>query len=614
MLETCLRNKVIRDFLNLYKQSRWKELIPSLIEIAILNLNSSFKTLFFSEEDIHNIIEELKINLDKKDGIIEEQKPKKEFQQNIIFSKPSNEWRTADGGVEPISSINYRINDNRNILFDGSSISNNNIKFSHSLKNRDKDRDINIKNQKKIKNTKSKIKEQVELDKKNYYNKKSADDNFKKSINQNQTEKINYAISYDKNLEPELIEKTTINKSKKGGKKIIEKMTQEEYDQQFPPDQNDEQNYNENNYDYEEGENEEQNYEENEEEEYFNEQNQNENDQQEFYGNNLVKNNISNKNSNNLNNNFNINNNNEIKINNQNIQNLNNQIKKKKNNLYHYKNGINNKSNDIILNNLNNIKQANSNNILDNNKNNNKLNLIQNPQQTFNPYHYNNNNQQKDTEINSDKNNYINIESNSSDRQNINNDYNYNPNPSGQFNINNNNFKTGFSESEDKNSKLIGIDQKYKKKIDELEKNILNNDKQQSKNNNYNNNNYSSNKNNIDNYANKLKVNITNMEEYKMKNGINSDGFMLNNNNLNNKIVEENNFNINAEEENDNENNEENKNGNEENNLSDSDMQEDGALSQMSNMTERTKSLFKRTMDEYPPMEEDTFFDQLQTK
>ena len=75
------------------------------------------------------------------------------------------------------------------------------------------------------------------------------------------------------------------------------------------------------------------------------------------------------------------------------------------------------------------------------------------------------------------------------------------------------------------------------------------------------------------------------------------------------------------ENENENENNEENKNDNEninmeneENNESDSDMQEDGVLSQMSNMTERTKSLFKRTMDEYPPLEEDTFFDQLQTK
>ena len=418
MLETCLRNEVVRDFLNLYKQSRWKELIPSLIEIAILNLNSSFNTLFFSEEDIHNIIEELKINQDKKYGT-DKQKPKKKFIPHIIFSKPSSEWRTADGGLEAKSYINLRANDNRNILFDGSNISNNNIKIIHSLKNRDKDRDINTKNQKKIKNIKFKIKQEIELDKKNYYNKTSADDNYKKSINQNQTEKINYAISYDKNLKPELIEKATIKKSKRGGKKIIQKMTQEEYDQQLSTEQNDEQNYNS---DYEEGENEEHNYEEKEEKEYYNEQNQNENEEKEFYENNLIKNNIYNNN-NNLNNNFNIN---KIKNNNQNIQKLNNQIMKKKNNLYHYKNGFNNQNIDIILNNLNNIKQGNSNNILDNCKDNNKLNLIQNPQQTFNSYYNKNNkNQQNEAEINPDKNNYINIENNSSDLQNINKDYSF---------------------------------------------------------------------------------------------------------------------------------------------------------------------------------------------
>ena len=92
MLEACLRSKVIRDFLNLYKQTRWKKLIPSLIEIAILNLNSSFNTLFFSEEDIHNIIEDLKINQSKKNGMIEEPKPKLNYTHHIIYSKPSNEW------------------------------------------------------------------------------------------------------------------------------------------------------------------------------------------------------------------------------------------------------------------------------------------------------------------------------------------------------------------------------------------------------------------------------------------------------------------------------------------------------------------------------------------
>ena len=59
---------------------------------------------------------------------------------------------------------------------------------------------------------------------------------------------------------------------------------------------------------------------------------------------------------------------------------------------------------------------------------------------------------------------------------------------------------------------------------------------------------------------------------------------------------------------------EEEGNENDDNNLNDMDGNEvdGGVLSQMSNMSERTKSLFKRTMDEYPPIEEDTFFEQSQ--
>ena len=344
MLEACLRNKIINDFLKNYKKSRWQKLIPSLIEIAILNLNSSFHTVFFSEEDIHNIIEELKINQNK-NGNFEEPKLKKEVREHIIFSKPSNEWRTADGGVEPIKSntIKKTTIDNRDFFFDSSNISNNNSKYSNNNRRNNREREIekeNIINKKNIKNTKSKIKDQVEMDKKNYYNRKL--ENYKKSINQ--IEKINYAISYDKNLQPELIEKTTINKGKKGGKKIIQKMTQEEYEQQFPPEQNQEDNENEN--DYEEGENDDQNYEENEEEEYYEEQNNNndnQNEEQEYYGNNLNNLNNNNIQNNKMNNNYNYNNNNiinnnsnnnQFKNNNyQNIQNLPNtniQIKKKK--------------------------------------------------------------------------------------------------------------------------------------------------------------------------------------------------------------------------------------------------------------------------------------------
>ena len=116
---------------------------------------------------------------------------------------------------------------------------------------------------------------------------------------------------------------------------------------------------------------------------------------------------------------------------------------------------------------------------------------------------------------------------------------------------------------------------KYQKKIDELEKNIINAG--------------DNNLNNIDNYANKLNVNITNMEEYSKNN---NNNYQYNNmNNIDEEAYE-----------------------NEENNLSDMDVNDmdGGVLSQMSNMSERTKSLLKRTMDEYPPLEEDTLFEQTQ--
>ena len=519
MLETCLKNKLIKDFLNNYEESRWKKLIPSLIEIAILNLKSSFNTVIYSEEDIKNIIDELKLSQNSNN--IQTKKPKREAHSHIIFSKPSNQWRTADGGVPPISG-----NREKEFYFDNSSLTN---KSNYNKDNRDIFKE-NIMIKKTIKNTRSKIKDQVENDRRNYFNKINGNNpNYLNNINNNKNlDQINYAISYDKNLEPELIEKTTFNRNKKGGKKIIEKMTQEEYEQKFP---DEEQNI-ENEYEEEEDEdNNEKNYEENDEEVYYEAPGEN------------------------INNNYN-----NIQPYN-NIQRNNNQVVDRKN-LYHYNINNNNKNNNIRDNNL----------IQGNNQYNKNQEFIQNPQQSFNPKNFKNNAQQN---INQGKNNYINIENNSNEPQNMNNDYNYNPNRSEQFN---NNYKIGNSESEDKSSKFIGIEQKYQKKIDELEKNIIN-----------------SGANNASNYGDKLQVNITNMEDYAKKN-INSKEY---------QNYQSNNMNNNEEE-----------GENEENNLSDMDMNEidGGVLSQMSNMSERTKSLFKRTMDEYPPLEEDTFYEQSQNK
>ena len=61
-----MKYKTIKNFLLNYNESRWSKLIPSLLEIAILNLHISFKTNFFSERDLENIINDLKLNFKKK--------------------------------------------------------------------------------------------------------------------------------------------------------------------------------------------------------------------------------------------------------------------------------------------------------------------------------------------------------------------------------------------------------------------------------------------------------------------------------------------------------------------------------------------------------------------
>jgi len=60
MIEACLKRKIISKFLKKYKDKRWNTIIPSLLEIAILYLYNNFKKTFYSEDDLLEIIENLK--------------------------------------------------------------------------------------------------------------------------------------------------------------------------------------------------------------------------------------------------------------------------------------------------------------------------------------------------------------------------------------------------------------------------------------------------------------------------------------------------------------------------------------------------------------------------
>ena len=60
MIEACLKRKIVNKFLKKYKPKKWNSIIPSLLEIAILNLYHIYKRTFYSEDDLIEIIENLK--------------------------------------------------------------------------------------------------------------------------------------------------------------------------------------------------------------------------------------------------------------------------------------------------------------------------------------------------------------------------------------------------------------------------------------------------------------------------------------------------------------------------------------------------------------------------
>ena len=63
MIETLLKRRTIREFLKSYSEELWKDLIPAVFEIGVLSLEKSFNKILFTKEELKDIIEEL-INSD----------------------------------------------------------------------------------------------------------------------------------------------------------------------------------------------------------------------------------------------------------------------------------------------------------------------------------------------------------------------------------------------------------------------------------------------------------------------------------------------------------------------------------------------------------------------
>ena len=125
-MEDFYKKKIIRDFLSLFSQSKWKNLCTYLIEYAILLLKKNYQISSLSLEDIEGFVDEL----------IEEQernrkKNYKKLNQNLStsnsnYSTPQNKLTNLTQGNKP--SSDWRKGENKTI-FDVEENSNNNNNY-----------------------------------------------------------------------------------------------------------------------------------------------------------------------------------------------------------------------------------------------------------------------------------------------------------------------------------------------------------------------------------------------------------------------------------------------------------------------------------------------------
>jgi hypothetical protein len=108
MIEDLYKKKVIRDYLSLFSENKWKKLIPLTLEHGILNLQNKTNITSLSLDHIYQMNETIRNEIENKN------KPEKEHAQhegrtmtetsNVVRSKskeirPSSKWRKGDAEV-----------------------------------------------------------------------------------------------------------------------------------------------------------------------------------------------------------------------------------------------------------------------------------------------------------------------------------------------------------------------------------------------------------------------------------------------------------------------------------------------------------------------------------
>ena len=149
MLESCLSHKIIRDFLKNHSENKWKDIIPILIEIGILNLQKAFNKIIFTYEELKKI----SINL-------QHEQIEKDKEKSKEINKEINKENIYDS--LNIDNDDKKINlKNQNNKIDNHNLKEQKINLIDSTKN-------NQEKQEKLKISNDTIKEMKNIIKNNY--------------------------------------------------------------------------------------------------------------------------------------------------------------------------------------------------------------------------------------------------------------------------------------------------------------------------------------------------------------------------------------------------------------------------------------------------------------
>ena len=245
VVNEIFKRRPARDFLRLYPSDKWKEIIPDIFEIGVLNLKNSFGTLKFTKNQIKDILLDLRnykpdndneeFNIDNTDnnniniGFNNEQNNEEEYENNEeeeeeYFENNNNDIQNQNNNIrnnfnikkedikERTANAEVFIPDENNMIQRKVNYNRPKIAYNSTM---EEIREKNIENKRNLGYTESKIKYQIMNDKRNHQMKKrkiSNDDdndgNFsfnqkKNNIRKDKNLNKNYVINFDKNLNPQ---------------------------------------------------------------------------------------------------------------------------------------------------------------------------------------------------------------------------------------------------------------------------------------------------------------------------------------------------------------------------------------------------------------------------